>query len=92
MVTALPCVLGQQVLVASVDCHLCSAENCSEFFSSCCTPGSCISSNGQLAPAVTAKGLKAGTLKVGVEQRELLESLICENEVEQKAIFDTELW
>lgn len=90
---------------------VCRTLICSDFFSSCCTPGrsdSCLSTNtdksfpsynnGQSVPGVTAKGLKTGMLKVGMEQRDLMESLNMEwkwsNEVEQKECFDTEhiLW
>lgn len=57
-------------------------------FSNCCTPGradNCLCTNtdksgpshnnGQSAPGVTVKGLKTGMLKVGMEQRDLVESL-----------------
>lgn len=93
---ALPCAAGQQVLVTSVDCCLLSAEHSSAQISFLAAAHSVdlvvvfpqiqqsfpSADNGQLIPGVTVKGLKDGMLKVGVEQRELLESLLsCENKV-----------
>lgn len=83
---ALPCAFGHQVLVTSVDCCLLSAEHSSAQISFLAAAHLAdlvgvfpqIQTNRFLLPAVVSwlqGGLKIGMLKLGVEQRELLESL-----------------
>lgn len=74
-------------------------------FSNCCTPGrsdGCLSTNtdksvpshnnGQSAPGMTVKGLKTGMLKVGMEQRDLVESLNMEWNMKQWSGTEGMIW